>query len=47
MIGAARMWAIRMYAPRYWMKVGADPVGGFQSAWARGINVLLNARAPQ
>lgn len=47
MIGAARYFAVRMWAPRYWPKVGADPVGGFQAAWARGCNVLLNARAPK
>jgi len=41
MIGAARYFAAAMFAPRYWMKVGADP-GGFQIAWTRGSNVLLS-----
>jgi len=41
MIGAARFFASRMFAPRYWPKVGVDP-GGFQIAWTRGSNVLLS-----
>lgn len=41
MIGAARYWAVRMFAPRYWPKVGEDPSGGFHVAWARGSNVVL------
>lgn len=44
MIGASRYFAARQFAPRYWMKIGADFSGPFLAAWARGSNVLLGWR---
>lgn len=44
MIGAGRFFARRMFAPRYWLKIGANGTGGFQVAWARYSNVLLGRR---
>jgi hypothetical protein len=43
MIGAARYFAPRAFASRYWPKVGADAPGGFQVAWARFSNVVIRA----
>jgi len=40
MIGAARYFARRYVAARYWTKVGAAPPV-FQAMWARGSTVLV------
>lgn len=39
MIGAARYFAPRMFAPRYWPKVGDTIL--FQSAWAVFANGVV------
>lgn len=39
---ATRFFCARMFAPRYFPKVGEDPSGDFQPAWARFCNVVIS-----